>query len=68
MAPSHDPVTIKQYDHRLYHPGMACYVTLRDLTAMAEEGEEFVVRDAKSGDDITRSVLMRIIRAQASHG
>ena len=69
MAQSHTPVTIKEYDNaRLYHPGIARYVTLADLAAMVEDEQDFVVRDATTGDDITRSVLMRIIRAQANHG
>jgi polyhydroxyalkanoate synthesis repressor PhaR len=69
MAQSHAPVIIKEYANgRLYHPGIARYVTLADLAAMVEDEQDFVVRNANSGDDITRSVLMKIIRAQATHG
>jgi polyhydroxyalkanoate synthesis repressor PhaR len=69
MAQSHDPVTIKEYDNRrLYHAGAGRYVTLADLAAMVEDEQEFVVLSAKTGDDITRSVLMKIIREQANHG
>jgi polyhydroxyalkanoate synthesis repressor PhaR len=69
MAKSQDPVTIKRYDRRrLYHCGIGRYVTLADLAAMVEDEQDFVVEDAKTGDDITRSVLMKIIREQASHG
>ena len=66
---SHDPVTIKEYDNcRLYHAGIGRYVTLADLAAMVEDEQDFVVHDARTGDDITRSVLLKIIREQASHG
>jgi polyhydroxyalkanoate synthesis regulator protein len=68
MAKPHDPIPIGQYDRRLYHPGMGCYLTLGDLAAMVEDEEDFVVRDGKTGDDVTRSVLMRVIRAQVNHG
>jgi polyhydroxyalkanoate synthesis repressor PhaR len=69
MAKSQDPVTIKRYDRRrLYRCGIGRYVTLADLAAMVEDEQDFVVEDAKTGDDITRSVLMKIIREQASHG
>jgi polyhydroxyalkanoate synthesis repressor PhaR len=69
MAPSHDPVTIKEYDNRrLYHAGAGRYVTLADLAAMAEDEQDFVVLNAKTGEDITRSVLMKIIGEQANNG
>ena len=69
MAQPHDPVTIKRYDQRrLYHCGIGRYVTVAELAAMVEDEQDFVVQDAKTGDDITRSVLMKIIREQASHG
>jgi polyhydroxyalkanoate synthesis repressor PhaR len=69
MAQSHDPVTIKQYDgSRLYHAGIGRYVTLAHLAAMVEDEQDFVVVSATTGDDITRSVLMKIIREQANHG
>src|SRR6266481_3083860 len=60
-----EPVTIKKYaNRRLYNTGTSTYVTLEDLAAMVKAGEEFVVYDAKSGDDITRSVLAQIIFEQ----
>jgi polyhydroxyalkanoate synthesis repressor PhaR len=69
MAQSQDPVTIKEYDQRrLYHCGIGRYVTLADLAAMVEDEQDFVVQDAKTGDDITRSVLLKIIREQPRHG
>ncbi|MBV1703378.1 MAG: polyhydroxyalkanoate synthesis repressor PhaR, partial [Hyphomicrobiales bacterium] len=61
------PVMIKKYaNRRLYHTGSSSYVTLEDLAAMVKKGEDFVVRDAKSNEDITRSVLTQIIFEQES--
>ena len=63
------PTTIKKYaNRRLYHTGTSTYVTLEDLARMVKEGEEFVVVDAKSGEDITRAVLGQIIFEQESRG
>jgi polyhydroxyalkanoate synthesis repressor PhaR len=60
-----EPVTIKKYaNRRLYNTGTSSYVTLEDLAAMVKAGEDFVVYDAKTGDDITRSVLAQIIFEQ----
>lgn len=57
-----EPIIIKKYaNRRLYNTGSSTYVTLDDLAEMVKNGEEFVVQDAKSGDDITRSVLGQII-------
>lgn len=65
MAKSDEPVTIKKYaNRRLYNTGTSTYVTLEDLAAMVKEGEDFVVYDAKTGEDITRSVLAQIIFEQ----
>jgi polyhydroxyalkanoate synthesis repressor PhaR len=65
MAKSAEPVTIKKYaNRRLYNTGTSTYVTLEDLAAMVKKGEDFVVYDAKSGDEITRSVLTQIIFEQ----
>lgn len=59
------PVTIKKYaNRRLYNTGTSTYVTLEDLASMVKAGDDFVVYDAKSGDDITRSVLTQIIFEQ----
>jgi len=59
------PTVIKKYaNRRLYHTGTSTYVTLEDLADMVRKGEDFVVYDAKSGDDITRSVLTQIIFEQ----
>ena len=60
-----EPVTIKKYaNRRLYNTGTSTYVTLEDLAAMVKAGEDFVVYDAKTGEDITRSVLTQIIFEQ----
>ena len=59
------PVTIKKYaNRRLYNTGTSAYVTLEDLATMVKHGDDFVVFDAKTGDDITRSVLAQIIFEQ----
>jgi polyhydroxyalkanoate synthesis repressor PhaR len=60
-----EPVTIKKYaNRRLYNTGTSTYVTLEDLAAMVKNGEDFVVYDAKTSEDITRSVLTQIIFEQ----
>jgi len=60
-----EPVTIKKYaNRRLYNTGTSTYVTLEDLAVMVKNGEDFLVEDAKSGEDITRSVLAQIIFEQ----
>jgi polyhydroxyalkanoate synthesis repressor PhaR len=65
MAKSETPTTIKKYaNRRLYNTGTSTYVTLEDLAAMVKTGEDFLVYDAKTGDDITRSVLAQIIFEQ----
>ncbi|HXD45555.1 MAG TPA: polyhydroxyalkanoate synthesis repressor PhaR [Pseudolabrys sp.] len=65
MADEKEPVTIKKYaNRRLYNTGTSTYVTLEDLASMVKDGEDFVVYDAKSGEDITRSVLAQIIFEQ----
>src|ERR1700750_1432232 len=65
MAKSEEPVTIKKYaNRRLYNTGTSTYVTLEDLAAMVKSGEDFIVYDAKTGEDITRSVLAQIIFEQ----
>ena len=65
MAKSDQPTTNKKYaNRRLYNTGTSTYVTLEDLAAMVKDGEDFLVYDAKTGDDITRSVLAQIIFEQ----
>ena len=65
MAKSEGPITIKKYaNRRLYNTGTSTYVTLEDLAVMVKAGEDFVVFDAKTGEEITRSVLAQIIFEQ----
>jgi len=65
MAEEKEPITIKKYaNRRLYNTGTSAYVTLEDLATMVKDGDNFVVFDAKSGEDITRSVLAQIIFEQ----
>ncbi len=55
-------IVIKKYaNRRLYNTGTSTYVTLEDLSEMVKKGEEFTVQDAKTGEDITHSVLTQII-------
>jgi len=61
---AHQTVIKKYANRRLYHTGTSTYVTLEDLATMVQNGEDFVVYDARSGDDITRSVLTQIIFEQ----
>ncbi len=57
-----EPIIIKKYaNRRLYNTETSSYVTLDHLADMIKSGEEFVVRDAKTGEDITRAVLTQII-------
>jgi polyhydroxyalkanoate synthesis repressor PhaR len=65
MTKTAEPVTIKKYaNRRLYNTGTSTYVTLEDLAGMVKNGEDFVVFDAKTGEEITRSVLTQIIFEQ----
>lgn len=59
---SDGPITIKKYaNRRLYNTATSSYVTLDHLAEMVQNDVDFVVYDAKSGEDITRSVLTQII-------
>ena len=63
------PITIKKYaNRRLYNTATSSYVTLDHLCQMVKEGVEFVVKDAKTGEDITRSVLTQIIVEEEGKG
>ncbi len=67
--PDDDVTVIKKYaNRRLYNTASSSYVTLDDLSSMVKAGEDFVVLDAKSGDDITRSVLTQIIFEEEAKG
>jgi polyhydroxyalkanoate synthesis repressor PhaR len=69
MTSENQPITIKKYaNRRLYNTGTSTYVTLEDLAEMVKKGEDFVVFDAKSGEEITRSVLTQIIFEQEGKG
>ena len=62
-------VTIQKYaNRRLYNKATSSYITLDDLSTMVKEGVDFVVYDAKSGEDITRKVLTQIIFEEESRG
>jgi polyhydroxyalkanoate synthesis repressor PhaR len=65
ISQAKEPVIIKKYaNRRLYNTGTSTYVTLEDLAIMVKNGEDFIVYDAKTGEDITRSVLTQIIFEQ----
>ena len=67
--PKGDPVVIKKYaNRRLYNTQTSSYVTLDHLCEMVKEGTEFEVRDARTGEDITRSVLTQIIFEEEAKG
>ncbi len=62
-------VVIKKYaNRRLYNTATSTYVTLEDLAEMVKKGTDFVVFDAKTGEEITRSVLTQIIFEEESKG
>lgn len=65
MTREKGPITIKKYtNRRLYNTDTSAYITLEDLAAIVKKGDDFVVYDAKTGEDITRSVLTQIIFEQ----
>jgi polyhydroxyalkanoate synthesis repressor PhaR len=68
-GPKSPPVVVKKYaNRRLYNTEASSYVTLDHLAAMVKEGRDFVVYDAKTGEDITRQVLTQIIMEEESKG
>jgi polyhydroxyalkanoate synthesis repressor PhaR len=63
------PIIVKKYaNRRLYNTATSSYVTLDDLAKLIKEGGDFVVQDAKTGEDLTRSVLTQIIVEQEQKG
>jgi polyhydroxyalkanoate synthesis repressor PhaR len=69
MSADKTKTVIKKYaNRRLYHTGTSAYVTLEDLAQMVRKGEDFVVQDARTGEDITRGVLAQIIFDAESRG
>lgn len=64
-----EPTVIKKYaNRRLYDTGRSSYVTLDDLCEMVKDEIDFIVCDAKTGEDLTRSVLTQIIVDQEAKG
>jgi polyhydroxyalkanoate synthesis repressor PhaR len=67
--PAKPPVVVKKYaNRRLYNTESSSYITLDNLAGMVREGRDFIVYDAKSGEDITRGVLTQIIVEEESKG
>jgi len=68
-ATEQNPVVIKKYaNRRLYDTGTSAYITLEDLCDRVKKGEDFVVLDAKTDQDLTRQVLTQIIFEQETKG
>ncbi|CAN7553338.1 polyhydroxyalkanoate synthesis repressor PhaR [Phenylobacterium sp. LjRoot225] len=68
-APRDERVVIKKYaNRRLYNTASSSYVTLEHLAEMVKKGVDFVVYDAKTNEDITRTVLTQIIFEEESQG
>ena len=69
MSTAPEPIVIKKYaNRRLYNTQSSSYITLEDLARMTREGIDFQVLDAKTGADITHSILTQIIMEEESHG
>ena len=67
--PTLPPVVVKKYaNRRLYNTESSSYITLDTLAEMVREGRDFVVYDAKTGEDITRGVLTQIIVEEEGKG
>jgi polyhydroxyalkanoate synthesis repressor PhaR len=63
------PAIVKKYaNRRLYNTATSSYVTLDDLSRMVRAGDHFVVYDARSGEDLTRSILTQIILEEDGKG
>jgi polyhydroxyalkanoate synthesis repressor PhaR len=68
-APTPQPVIVKKYaNRRLYNTESSSYITLENLAEMVRKDRDFVVYDAKTGEDITRSVLTQIIVEEEGKG
>ena len=64
-----DTVIVKKYaNRRLYNTSTSSYITLDDLAGMVREDVQFQVLDAKTGDDITHSILTQIIMDEEASG
>jgi polyhydroxyalkanoate synthesis repressor PhaR len=67
--PPGERITIQKYaNRRLYNKATSSYITLEDLAAMVKKDIDFVVYDAKSGEDITRKILTQIIFEEEGRG
>lgn len=68
-AAENEPVIVKKYaNRRLYNTRSSSYITLDDLAGMVRDNVEFQVLDAKTGEDITHSILTQIIMDEESNG
>ena len=68
-ADSKSPRVLKKYpNRRLYDTQTSSYITLADVKKMVLDGQDFIVRDAKTSDDLTRSILLQIILEEESEG
>ena len=68
-APAGGPRILKKYpNRRLYDTQLSSYITLTDVKAMVLASESFEVRDAKTGEDLTRSILLQIILEEEGGG
>jgi polyhydroxyalkanoate synthesis repressor PhaR len=68
-AAADGPRILKKYpNRRLYDTHTSSYITLADVKKMVLEGQDFEVRDAKSGEELTRSILLQIILEEESGG
>ena len=68
-ASADQPAVVKKYaNRRLYNTATSSYVTLDELSRMVRAGQHFVVYDAKTGEDLTRSILTQIILEEDSKG
>jgi polyhydroxyalkanoate synthesis repressor PhaR len=67
-AGSMDRIIKKYPNRRLYDTDTSSYITLTEIKQLVMDSEPFVVRDAKTGDDLTRSILLQIILEEESQG
>lgn len=69
QAPGKQQRVIKKYpNRRLYDTASSSYITLTEVKQLVMDCEPFIVQDAKSGDDLTRSILLQIILEQEADG
>ncbi|MCS6946520.1 MAG: polyhydroxyalkanoate synthesis repressor PhaR [Steroidobacteraceae bacterium] len=69
VAPTNGPRVIKKYpNRRLYDTAESRYITLADIRKLVVDRVDFVVQDKKSGEDITRSILLQVIAEQETGG